>query len=225
MASTTLIPAEPKPLDGGNGRGRDINDYRDGGSGGDGRRDEHRDDASARARACRTGMWVALAAIVMLFASLTSALVVRRGWSSDWRPTHLPGVLWINTAILVASSVTLSRSRRLHSAGRVERFAVWWYATTGLGLAFIVGQWIAWRELAARGIYLASNPSSSFFYLLTAAHGLHLVGGIAGLFYVSTLNHRHRFSKTAVDVTAIYWHFMDGLWLYLFLLLNAGGWF
>jgi cytochrome c oxidase subunit 3 len=221
MASTTLIPAETKALDSGNGR--NGGDHREGGSGGGDHRHEHWEDA--RARACRTGMWVALAAIVMLFAALTSAMVVRRGWSSDWKPTRLPRVLWINTCVLVASSLTLARSRRLRSAGRVERFVLWWYATTALGLCFIIGQWVAWREFAARGFYLASNPSSSFFYLLTAAHGLHLVGGLGALLYVASLMRRHRPMKTAVDVTAIYWHFMDGLWLYLFLLLNAGGWF
>jgi cytochrome c oxidase subunit 3 len=223
MASTTLIPAETKPVNDGNGSGRNGDDHWDGDSGGGERWDAY--GAALNARACRTGMWVALAAIVMLFAALTSAMVVRRGLSSDWRPTRPPSVLWINTLILVASSVTLARSRRLLSAGRDGGFLLWWYATTGLGLGFIAGQWIAWRELASRGIYLASNPSSSFFYLLTAAHGLHLVGGLCALLYVLFAGHRHRLSKTAVEVTAIYWHFMDGLWLYLFLLLTAGGWF
>ena len=222
MASSTLIPAEPKPVDGGNGSGRNGNGYWDGDSGG-GHRDGRED--AARVRACRTGVWVGLAAIVMLFASLTSAMVVRKGLSSDWRPTRLPGVLWINTAVLLVSSLTLARARSSLSAGRGDRFLPWWYATTGLGLAFIAGQWIAWRDLGARGIFLASNPSSSFFYVLTATHGLHLVGGICALIYVLSVTHRHRPLKIAVDVTSIYWHFMDGLWLYLFLLLIAGGWF
>jgi cytochrome c oxidase subunit 3 len=161
----------------------------------------------------------------MLFASLTSAMVVRKGLSNDWRPTRLPGILWINTAILIASSLTLVRAKKWSAALNRERFLPWWYATTGLGLAFLAGQWMAWRDLGARGIYLASNPSSSFFYILTATHALHLIGGICALFYVAFAMHRYRPLSTAVEVSAIYWHFMDGLWLYLFLLLIAGGWF
>jgi len=222
MASTTLIPVEPKPVDGGGGSDGNGDKFWGGDSGGD-PRDEHRE--AARARACRTGVWVGLAAVVMLFASLTSAMVVRKGLSSDWRPTRLPGVLWINTAVLIASSLALARAKTWLSALRRERFLRWWYATTGLGVAFIAGQWIAWRDLGTRGIFLASNPSSSFFYVLTATHGVHLIGGICALFYVVFAMHRHRPLNIAVDVTAIYWHFMDGLWLYLFVLLIAGGWF
>jgi cytochrome c oxidase subunit 3 len=93
-----------------------------------------------------------------------------------------------------------------------------------LGLMFLGGQFIAWTQLAAHGVFLATNPSSSFFYLLTGAHALHLLGGIAALFYLvyrapqlaSGLK-----KPVAVDVTAIYWHFMDGLWIYLLLLLTV----
>jgi len=89
---------------------------------------------------------------------------------------------------------------------------------------FLVGQLVAWRQLAAGGIFLATNPASSFFYLLTAAHGLHLLGGIVALFYVPFRAwHRSRITQsTAAELTSIYWHFMDGLWVFLFLLLNLG---
>jgi cytochrome c oxidase subunit 3 len=93
-----------------------------------------------------------------------------------------------------------------------------------LGLLFVGSQLTAWRELAWRGVYLATNPSSSFFYLLTAAHGVHLLGGIIALLYLvvraGRISLRPR-QATALDVTAIYWHFMDGLWLYILLLLIA----
>lgn len=219
MASTTLTPPT-RPAAGGNDPGGPGNDRWDGDSGGGNSWDDYR--AFVNARACRTGIWVSLAAIVMLFAALTSALVVRKGLSNDWRPTPLPRVLWLNTLVLLASSLTIERSRKLFETGQRRSFAVWWMITTSLGLAFIGGQWSAWRELSGRGVYLASNPSSAFFYLLTAAHGVHLLGGICALLFVVVLARRRLLSQTAVDVSAIYWHFMDGLWLYLLLLLFWG---
>lgn len=167
-------------------------------------------------------MWVALSAVVMVFAAFTSAMVVRKGISNDWVYTELPRVLWLNTVVLIASSVTLELSRRSLAAGSVDRFARMLYGTVALGVAFVAGQLIAWRELASRGVYLATNPSSSFFYLLTAAHGVHLLGGIVALFYIVVRAGRIALEparRTAVDVAAIYWHFMDGLWIYILLLL------
>lgn len=167
-------------------------------------------------------MYMALAGILMIFAAFTSALVVRRGISNDWVPTALPHLLYLNTAVLLASSGTLELSRRALAAGRGEAFIHWLFGTLLLGLAFIGGQLLAWRELVARGVYLATNPSSSFFYLLTAAHGIHLLGGIGGLIYLALRARKIASAakrRTIVDVTALYWHFMDGLWVYLLLLL------
>ena len=176
------------------------------------------------ARTYHTGMWMALSAIVMLFAAFTSAMVVRKGMTNDWVATPLPQILYLNTLALLASSLTLELSRKSLFRGLGERFTGWLYVTTGLGLAFIAGQLLAWKELASGGFYLATNPSSSFFYLLTATHGVHLLGGILALFY---LVFRARAialgvkKRTAVDVTALYWHFMDGLWIYILLLLSV----
>jgi cytochrome c oxidase subunit 3 len=174
-------------------------------------------------------MWMGLAGITMVFAAFTSALVVRKGAGSDWAPTALPPVLYLNTIVLLASSLTLELSRRSLASkqskqgARLEgRFLGWWYVTLILGGAFIAGQLQAWRELSARGVYLSTNPSSSFFYLLTAAHGLHLLGGIAALTYVAVRARGGQFvigERTAVDLTALYWHFMDGLWVYILFLL------
>lgn len=173
-------------------------------------------------RAYRTAMWMGLTSIVMLFAAFTSALVVRKGLSDDWVSFAIPRILWLNTAVLLASSGSLEIARRALAKRIGSSFTGWLYATTALGVLFLIGQWTAWRELAFHGVYLASNPSSSFFYLLTAAHGLHLSGGIIALLYLvfrsraitSGLQRR-----TAVDVAAIYWHFMGGLWIYTFFLL------
>jgi cytochrome c oxidase subunit 3 len=176
------------------------------------------------ARTYRIGMWMGLVAIVMLFAAFTSAMIVRRGASNDWTSIALPRLLYFNTLILLASSVALEISRRALAAGNAGLFKLWLYATTILGAAFLGGQLLAWRQLASRGVYLSTNPSSSFFYLLTAAHGLHLLGGVIALCYLLWKAPRLAAGlkkPVAVDVTAIYWHFMDGLWIYLLLLLTV----
>jgi len=177
---------------------------------------------SVPARAYHTGMWIGIAGIVMIFAAFTSALVVRRGLSTDWVPTALPRILFLNTGVLVFSSLTLELSRRSLRARRGQGFARWLYLTVALGLAFLGGQLVAWKELASRGVYLASNPSSSFFYLLTAAHGIHLLGGIVALLVLGFQARKiagHPKKRVAVEITSIYWHFMDGLWIYLLVLL------
>ena len=175
-------------------------------------------------RTYRMGMWVALIPILMLFLSLTSALVVRKGLGEDWKPTPIPMILWFNTAILLASSFTLEKARR--ALGKFQGFQHWLWITTALGLTFLAGQFLAWQQLASTGVYLASNPSSSFFYLLTATHGIHLLGGLGALFYLDLRAPAYAGAgpakATAVEVTAIYWHFLDGLWIYLLLLFLFG---
>ncbi len=219
--ATVLTPTKPEAAAKTDDAGRNGSGFSSGGFGGGGDGSESH-GWTVPARTYRTGMWMALVAIVMLFAAFTSALVVRKGMSNDWVATTLPHILYSNTLILLASSLTLELSRRSLTTGMSDRFARWLYATGALGLAFVGGQLIAWHELASRGVYLATNPSSSFFYLLTAAHGVHLLGGIFALFYVAFRARRIARAldkRTALDVTAIYWHFMDGLWIYILVLL------
>jgi len=170
-----------------------------------------------------TGMIVGLGGILMFFMALVSAYIVRKGMpNSMWLPLDLPRILWLNTVILVASSFTLAHSRTLFRADNENGFRYWWGWTTALGVFFLVGQVIAWRQLVTAGIYLKSNPSSSFFYVFTAAHGLHLVGGVLALLSVA-FRPTHRLTRgTATEVVSLYWHFMDGLWVFLFLLLLLG---
>ena len=211
-----LITPAGSNSNGGNGNGFGGNGFGGGGPEARGGR--------VPARTYHTGMWMALVAIVMLFAAFTSAMVVRKGGSSDWTAIAIPRILYFNTMILLASSAALEASRRELAAGMAGRFKMWLYAAALLGVGFIGGQLVAWRELASHGVYLSTNPSSSFFYLLTAAHGIHLLGGLIALFYLvwrapqlaSGLKKR-----VAVDVTALYWHFMDGLWIYLLILLTV----
>ncbi len=174
-----------------------------------------------------SGIVLALAAMLMFFLALASAYVVRKGLSGDWIPLGLPRILWLNTAVIIVSSLTIERARRLLApqAAGLRDFRGWWGLTTALGVAFLVGQLIAWRQLAAAGIYLATNPSSSFFYLITTAHGIHLLGGLVALSVVGFRSWpaEARVSHgTAVTVSAIYWHFLGALWVFLFLLLLVG---
>ncbi|MGA9806019.1 MAG: cytochrome c oxidase subunit 3 [Terriglobales bacterium] len=172
-----------------------------------------------------TAIWVVLFAITMMFAALTSALIVRKGSSLDWKTFTLPSILYFNTLLLLASSVTLEVSRRRVATfmggmkSQVGGPARWLYVTLFLGLLFVGGQYVAWSQLRAEGLYLATNPSSSFFYLLTAIHALHVLGGLGGLIYVIRKLSKSALLRSQLVATARYWHFMGILWLYLLLLL------
>ncbi len=180
---------------------------------------EHSPPASSSA------IYVVLFAITMMFAAFSSALIVRKGSSLDWQTFTLPSILYLNTLILLASSVTLEVSRRRVAAfmgglrSHAENPARWLYITLFLGLLFVAGQYAAWSQLRAEGLYLATNPSSSFFYVLTATHALHVLGGLGGLIYVIRKLGKSTLRRNALDATARYWHFMDVLWLYLLCLL------
>ncbi|HEX5422645.1 MAG TPA: heme-copper oxidase subunit III [Candidatus Acidoferrales bacterium] len=168
-----------------------------------------------------TGMTMALGGILMFFMALVSAYVVRKGMpNSGWIAIpELPRILWLNTCVLVASSVALVFAHARFRAEDDPGFRRWWIVATALGIGFLAGQIIAWRELVERGVYLATNASSSFFYLFTAAHGLHLAGGIVALIWILLHPTRRLTRGTATEVAAMYWHFMDGIWLFLFLVL------
>jgi cytochrome c oxidase subunit III len=174
-------------------------------------------------RAYVTGMVIALSGILMFFMALVSAYIVRKDMpNSAWVQLNVPRVLWLNTLILIASSFTLARSRARLLADDLPGFRHWWSVTTILGVFFLIGQVIAWRQLAAAGLFLATNPASSFFYVFTAAHGLHLLGGVLALLYIA-FRPTHRLTRgTATEIVSMYWHFMDGLWVFLFLLLLLG---
>ena len=109
------------------------------------------------------GMAIALAAILMFFLAMTMAYILRKGVSGDWIQVPLPRVLWVNTVLLFASSVTIERARRRLACNDRSGFRSLWQVTTGLGALFLAGQLVAWRQFVAAGAYLASNPASSFF--------------------------------------------------------------
>lgn len=181
-----------------------------------------------RGEPTRTGIWVGLSAIAMMFAALTSALYVREGSANtDWHHIVLPPILWFNTLALIASSVALEVARR-----RVAGFmrgqdssrssaTLWLNLTMLLGLVFVIGQYLAWLKLRSQGLYLPTNPNSSFFYVFTGVHMIHVLGGLGGLTRVmvkfrSTANPLRR---STIDATSYYWHFMGMLWVYLLFVL------
>lgn len=181
-------------------------------------------DAGVPQGAYVTGMILALGGILMFFMALVSAWVVRREFpNSDWQPIDLPRILWLNTLILVATSVTLARSRRCLIAGRDADHRHWWGVATILGVFFLTGQRLAWRQMFAAGLFLATNPASTFFYVFTAAHGLHVLGGIAALLAVALRPPRCLTRDTATCVVALSWHFPGALWLGVFAMLLLEG--
>jgi len=219
-----------------------------GGKGGDGAGGGGSPDFTDRLRRARLGLAVGITPVIMLFVSLTSAYIVRQGlptldekanqYVHDWLPVNLPWlVLLVNTVVLITSSVTMERARRDVaresalapvcsipgvSVGKERRFP-WLGLTVVLGIMFLFGQWTAWQELEYRGFFLATSPSSSFVYLLTGMHALHLLGGVIALLYAAAITLMHKpvdSRRVVVDVTAWYWHFMAVLWIYIFALLE-----
>jgi len=177
------------------------------------------------AKGSESGIWIALFAITMSFAAFTSALFIRQA-STDWTHIAAPGVLFASTAVLLVSSFMMEASRRelegkpaskIHEQGRRLGFVA---ATVLLGLTFVAGQYLAWRNLRAQGLYLATNPNSSFFYLLTGVHALHVLGGIAALLYLFIqLAVRKSVRRNLLRGVVVYWHFMAALWLYLLVVI------
>ena|SRR5438105_13989214 len=173
-------------------------------------------DGRPERRVAETGVWIAIGTISMSFAALTSALVVRQSSGLDWQHLHLPVLLYVNTLVLLASSMTLESSRR-----RGGSFGL--HATVILGVLFLVGQGLAWRQLAAQNVLLATGPSSAFFYVFTVLHALHVLGGLGGLGYVEGRLAAGVLARTTFKAAALYWHFMAVLWLYLLVLLTLRG--
>lgn len=169
------------------------------------------------------GLMAVLATATMLFAAFTAALLVRRT-GADWVPVKLPSIVWPNTALLAVSSVLVERARACVRRGGVNRSARWLAIASLLGVLFLAGQILAWRMLAARGVFLPTNPSASFFYMLSAVHGAHVLGGLVALTWA--LRRALRGAYTAarhagLTHAAIFWHFVGGLWVYLLVVLNT----
>lgn len=166
-------------------------------------------------------MWLFIGSVVMLFASLTSAYIVRQA-EGNWLYFELPGILTVSTVVILLSSVTMQLaywSARKDNLQNVKTMVV---ATTLLGFAFLVLQFLGWKDLVTNQIYLVGNPSGSFLYVITGLHGLHILSAIVFLLIVLVSAFRFRIhskSLLQIEMCTTYWHFLGGLWLYLFVFL------
>jgi cytochrome c oxidase subunit III len=218
------------------------------GYGGEGGRGDDAPDAAERLKRYRLGMALALVAISTLFVAVTVAFVFRQRYGgtydlatnvhfSDWVSIPLPWeLLTFNTLLLLASSFTIEMARRSAIRGAVlgpvlvlpgirddRPRSPWLALTILLGSAFVLGQAMAWRWVAAHGFFVNTGPSTSFFYLLTGTHALHLIGGLLVLVYAAVtaaLRRRAISHRITVDVASWYWHTMGVLWIYILLLLT-----
>ena len=174
--------------------------------------------------AARIGLWILLAVITSLFGLFFSAYHMRMEHAhGDWSPLVLPRVLWLNTALLIGSSVCMQWARVAAVRAQPDRVKVALIAGGVLAWAFLAGQLLAWSQLTASGYFVTSNPATSFFYLLTAVHGLHLLGGL--LVWSKTVVRLARAGAELIDVSlslelcTVYWHYLLLVWLVLYAVL------
>jgi cytochrome c oxidase subunit III len=172
----------------------------------------------------RIGLWILLAVITSLFVLFISAYWMRMEHGhGDWNPIPIPRVLWLNTAALILSSASMQLARAAARGARPQRVKVGLIAGGLLALAFLAGQLLAWHQLNASGYFVAGNPATAFFYLLTGVHGLHLLGGL--VVWARTVARMTRSDVELIDVRlsvelcTVYWHYLLLVWLVLFAVL------
>jgi cytochrome c oxidase subunit 3 len=169
----------------------------------------------------QVGTYILLTAIIMLFGGLSSAYIVLHGVPT-WQNITVPRLVWANTVILFASSVAAEFARSAIRKDQQSVFRQWLGISGLLGVAFLAGQFMVWRQLVRAGVYLSTTIHSSFFYLLTGVHAVHLAGGLIGFAIVmqrAIANRLDASNHESLKVWALYWHFMDVVWIYCFLLL------
>src|SRR4051812_746927 len=172
----------------------------------------------------KLGLWLFLGTVTMLFAAFTSAYIVRRS-GSDWRHVALPMTLWINTLVLGASSLAVEIAGVWGGRGRWRSSAIAMLTAFALGVAFVGGQVIAWRQMVAAGVYLPTSPHSSFFFMLTGAHAVHVVAALVVLAWGAAVTRSGAASPRVwaarMSLCRTFWHFLGGVWLFLFALVSV----
>jgi cytochrome c oxidase subunit 3 len=167
------------------------------------------------------GLWVFLGSVVMLFASITSAYIVRRA-DGNWTIFELPSLFWLTTVVILLSSVTMQWAYVAAKKDNLSTTRLMVTLTFALGIAFLIGQFYGWKELVFDKVYLVGNPSGSFVYVITGLHGLHIISAIVVLLLLLIAVYRGKVHSKAllkIELCATYWHFLGGLWLYLFVFL------
>ncbi len=199
-----------------------------GGSGGNSSQYPYTADDNINRDKSRVISWFVLLVVLMTFGGLIGAyVVIATNGAIEWKPFNLPSQVWLSTLVILASSVTYELFRRAVDARDLIRSRRYLVATTALGGIFIASQLIAWVELVNRGFYMRGNPYAGFFYILTAAHAIHVVGGMVGLaavlrrsWYPAANETEHVYRANVAKAVGWYWHLMGGLWVVLFLLLG-----
>lgn len=166
-------------------------------------------------------LWLFIVTVVMIFAALTSAYIVRQS-EGNWLEFSLPQSLYITSGIIFLSSVSMQWAYAAARKDNLNSLRVGMLITAVLGIAFLVGQLLSWEDLVAMDVYFVGNPAGSFIYVLTGLHAVHLVSGVIFLILVTINVFRYKVHSKNMDqleMCATYWHFLDGLWLYLFLFL------
>jgi cytochrome c oxidase subunit III len=170
-------------------------------------------------------LWIAMASILMMFAGFTSAYIVKRN-DSNWLQFSLPPVFSFSTAVIILSSLTIYLASRSFKARNMVRYRVLITLTAALGVLFVVLQWLGFRYLQEHGVKLigsGSNPSGSFLGVITGVHMLHVVGGVIVLivlFLRAFVGTRKTYSTVPIEMASTYWHFVDAIWIYLFIFFN-----
>ncbi len=166
-------------------------------------------------------MWLYIGATVMLFAAFTSAYIVRKA-EGNWLQFELPAVLWLSSALLLASSGSLYLAGQAGQRNQIGRLQTALFITLLLGVAFVFSQLVAWQKLVAQGVYLVGNPAGGFVFIISGAHMLHVIGGMVALLVVTVQALRLRVNRdnlTGLKLLSTFWHAMDVLWVYLFVFL------
>jgi cytochrome c oxidase subunit 3 len=177
--------------------------------------------------AARVGLWIFLAVVTSLFGLFISAYYMRMGhggqMATDWKPFPEPLILWINTALLLLGSSAMQWARSSVARGNADRTRTALLTGGVLTLAFLVGQFLAWRLMVTTGYFMPSNPAVAFFYLLTGVHGLHLLGGLyvwgRTVLRLSRKDRELIDVRLSVELCTVYWHYLLVVWLVLFALL------
>lgn len=166
-------------------------------------------------------MWLFLASVMMLFMSITSAYIVRQA-EGNWVYFDLPSLFYVTSVIIVVSSVTMQLAYFAVKRDNISTAKTMVLITTLFGVAFLVGQFFGWKQLVVNSIYLVGNPSGSFFYIITGLHGLHIISAVVFLLIILNAVFKgkvHAGNMTKMEMCTTYWHFLGGLWLYLFIFL------
>jgi|SRR5690554_646386 len=166
-------------------------------------------------------MWLFMVSVVMVFAGLTSAFIVRQS-EGNWLHYELPMILWFTSGTIVLSSLSMHWAYRSAKKDLLDQLKIALAITTGLGIIFLVGQWYSWVALVEMDVYFVGNPAGSFLYVLTGLHALHLISGVIFLIIVLISSFKYKIHSkrlTTLDICGTYWHFLGGLWLYLFMFL------